>query len=69
MAEAESLGTDQVQVVHSYQKEIDSLEESFKEMLQTVQEGQSDSPQSTLQHMLLLDHGAEQAAVRLQSFD
>ena len=68
MAETETLETDQVQVVHSYQKEIESLEESFKEMLQTIQEGQSDNPQVTLQHMLLLDHGTEQATVGLQSF-
>ncbi len=64
MSEAGSPDSEQIHVVNSFQKEVESLERSFKEMLQTLQEGERESPQATLQHVLLLDHGVEQASVR-----
>lgn len=65
MEDLPKLGDDQIHVVNSFSKEVESLERTFQQMLQTLQEGRSDSPQATLQHMLLLDHGVDQAKVRL----
>ena len=65
MANLEGGSKDQIHVVNTFQKEVESLEKSFKEMLQTIQDSKSNSPEATLQHILLLDHAVDQATVKV----
>ena len=68
MPNSEVINKDRIHVINTFQKEVESLESSFKEMLQTLQERENDSPEATLQHILLLDHAVDQASVRVDDF-
>lgn len=50
-------------VVNDVQKEFESLEKTFEGMLRAVQESQSEDADASLQHVLLLASGVEEASV------
>ena len=55
--------TDHIQTVIAFRKEIESLEKLFQDMLNVLQDDMVEG-EPPLQHILLLDHGVEQASVR-----
>lgn len=63
MAEEGSHNEEQIITIKSFHKEVETLELVFQRMLKAVQESDMSDAEVSLQHLLLLDAGADEALV------